>query len=417
MYKKWMGVALLVVGLGQGTGAKAQLPGPAGVPPLPEPLPCAPTGGTPPPVQGGNCQPNLVPGPLSPFDAPPGPPEDLSLPPEIKNAFPCEDYPPPNHAFFHAGTQALQRQKLGHEITAIYDVTDVSQRDTGNVVFPFSNVRLAQDVNNIVPEMAFGFRGTLGILLEEYGCSLELSGFYVPQTESSNEVDLPGRLSSFFFNVPAGFEGDNGLFRQADRFVATQQTAVGSAELNVRTFSKAFTGCELLLGMRYLNVHERFSLFVDDDGILVRDAFGRPNATLQATYSSRVNSNIIAPQLGFEYQHSIFHGIAVGLYGKVALGYDLSDVAITLTRGDGLLGTNGAHTRHNFSQIYDLGGYLDVYLLERLRVRAGYMAMWVGTVPEAVDQFSFDLSAPLGRRDNTGTIFFHGPSVELQFLF
>ena len=54
---------------------------------------------------------------------------------------------------------------------------------------------------------------------------------------------------------------------------------------------------------------------------------------------------------------------------------------------------------------------------ERLRARAGYMAMWVADVPEAVDQVNFDLTAPFGRRDSTGTIFFHGPSIELQFLF
>ena len=90
---------------------------------------------------------------------------------------------------------------------------------------------------------------------------------------------------------------------------------------------------------------------------------------------------------------------------------------MVLPRGDGFLGTHGAHTRHNFSQVYEIGTYLDIYLLERLRARAGYMALWVSNVPEAVDQVSFDLSAPLGRRDNTGSIFFHGPSVELQFLF
>ncbi|MBI1913329.1 MAG: hypothetical protein HYS12_01010 [Planctomycetes bacterium] len=416
MYKKWMGVALLAVGLGQGTGAKAQLPSPGGVPALPEPLPCAPTGG-PGPGQGGQCPPNLVPGPLSPSDAPPGPPDTLGLPPEVKNAFPCEEYPPPTHAFFHAGSQALQRQKLGHSITAIFDNSDFSRVDSGNVIFPFSNVRPAQDLNNIVPEMAFGYRGTLGILLEEAGCSLEFTGFYVPQSDATNQITLPGRLSSFFFNAPTGFEGDNGLFLQGDRSLATQQTAVGSAELNVRTFSKAFTGCELLLGVRYLNVHDRFSLFFDDDGLLVHDIFGRSNPTLQATYSSRVNSNIIAPQVGFEYQHSIVHGVAFGMYGKTAAGYDLSDIAVTLTRGDGLLGTNGAHTRHNFSQIYEIGGYFDVYLLERLRLRGGYIGMWVVNVPEAVDQVSFDLAAPLGRQDSTGSIFFHGPSIEFQFLF
>jgi len=359
----------------------------------------------------------LVPGPLNPNDAPPGPSDQLGLPPEVKNAFPCDECPPPIRAFFHIGTQALQRQKLGHGITAFIDSSDNSQVDSGHITFPFSNVTPVQDLNNIVPRMGFGVRGTLGILLEEAGTSLEFTGFYLPQVHSSNDIIVPGRLNSFFFNAPPGFGGDNGLFLQADRSLATQQTALGSAELNVRTFSKAFTGWELLLGVRYLNVHERFSLFFDDDGILHRNIFGSPDPTLQATYSSRINSNIIAPQVGSEYQQCIVPGVAFGMYSKAAAGLDLSDIAITLPRGDGRLGTNGTHTRKNFTQIYEIGGYFDVYLLERLRVRAGYLGMWVVNIPEAVDQVSFDLSAPLGRRDSTGSIFFHGPSIELQFLF
>src|SRR5439155_13905691 len=137
MYKKWMGVALLAVGLGQGTGAKAQLPNPGGVPAMPEPLPCVPPPGPggPGPAQGGKCPPNLVPGPLNPNDAPPGPSDELGLPPEVKNAFPCEECPLPYRTFFHAGTQALQRQRLGHSITAFVDASDNSGVDTGRIPF------------------------------------------------------------------------------------------------------------------------------------------------------------------------------------------------------------------------------------------------------------------------------------------
>jgi len=231
-----------------------------------------------------------MPGPLNPNDAPPGPPDNLGLPPEVKNAFPCEECPPPIRTFFHAGTQALQRQRLGHGITAFVDSSNNTGVDTGRITFPFSNVVPVQDLNNIVPDMAFGVRGTLGILLEDAGTSLEFTGLYIPQRDSRNEIILPGRLNSFFFNAPPGFGGDNGLFLQGDRSVATQQTALGSAELSVRTFSKAFTGFELLLGVRYLNVHERFSLLFDDDGVLHQNVFSQPDPTLQATYSSRVTA-------------------------------------------------------------------------------------------------------------------------------
>jgi len=416
MYKKWMGVALLAGWLGQGTVALGQsLPAPAGVPQLPEPLPCGPGGMPGPP--NAKCPPNLVPGPISPDAAPPGPPEDLGLPPGVKNAFPCEECPTPDHVFFHLGTQGLQRQRLGHSVTAYVDRADTSGLDSGRFAFPFSNIMPVMDPNNINPNMFFGVRATLGLLIEDAGCSVELTGFYIPENESRNEVDMPGRLNSFFFNAPLGFEGDNGLFLQADRAQATEQTALGSAELNIRGFSTIFTGCEPIVGVRYVNLQERFSLFFDDDGLVVRDIFGNPDPTRMATYSSRVHTNIIAPQIGVEYQKGLVPGVAFGLYGKAAAGYGISDMEITLTRGDGFLGTHGGRTRHNFAQIYETGVYVGLYFLERLRFRGGYMALWIADIPEAVDQFSFDLSAPHGRQDNTGTIFFHGPSIELQILF
>src|SRR5262245_44707696 len=108
MSRWWLGVAVVAGCLGQ--AAQAQNPQPAIPTPYgaartpPEPLPI---GVCPPPV------PNLVPGPLTPDKAPNGPPDCLSLPPSSPGAFQCETYPPEIAIFAGAGTQALQRQKLG----------------------------------------------------------------------------------------------------------------------------------------------------------------------------------------------------------------------------------------------------------------------------------------------------------------
>jgi hypothetical protein len=50
-------------------------------------------------------------------------------------------------------------------------------------------------------------------------------------------------------------------------------------------------------------------------------------------------------------------------------------------------------------------------------VRAGYDLLWVVNVPVAKDQIDFDLSNPAGMRNDHGTQFFHGPQIELQFMF
>ena len=46
-------------------------------------------------------------------------------------------------------------------------------------------------------------------------------------------------------------------------------------------------------------------------------------------------------------------------------------------RGDGFLGFNSIRNTSNFGQIYDVGAYVDFSILERLRLRGGYNAMWL----------------------------------------
>jgi len=409
MFKKWMGVALLTGWLGQGTAAQAQyLPSPVGAARMPEPLPCPPTN-----------LPNLVPGPISPLDAPKGPPDDLSLPDNVENAFPCDRYPLENHYYFHIGSQALQRQNPGHQVIVFQDSADTTGGLKLGFVPPPQNVVPVQDLNNITPTMNFGVKGTIGYLMEEKGCAIELSGFYIPKETKTIGIDNPGRLDSFFFNPPLGFEGDNGLFLQSVRIRTALATSISGAELNYRTFNKAFGGCiEPIFGVRYINLHENFSIFTGDDDLTFVQANGTPDPTRQATYATRVNTNIVAPQFGVELYRGFFKDIfAVGLYAKAAPGVSFNDIAINFTRGDGLVGLAGTRHRTNFSQVYEAGIYFDAYLLERLRLRAGYTALWLVDVPLATDQLSFDLSQPAGNQKNVGNVFFHGPSIEFQFLF
>ena len=70
-----------------------------------------------------------------------------------------------------------------------------------------------------------------------------------------------------------------------------------------------------------------------------------------------------------------------------------------------------------YGHLYEVGAFADWYLGDRICLRAGYNAMWVLHVQEAVDQVNFDLSQPLGPSRNNGNIFFHGPLVELRVVF
>ncbi len=406
MCKRWVGVALLVGWLSWSNTASAQYLPQAGVPPIPEPVPFSGVGPLSPQ--------QATPGPMRGDTAPLGPSQDLGLPPGVPGAFPCEDCPIPDYWFFHAGATALQRQRLGHGIFAFTDTADTSRLDTGNQVgrHSFSAVN---DLNNIVPRMAWGAEGTIGYMMGNF--AVELSGLYIPEASQQVSSAYPGRLNSGFVNAPLGFTGNNGLWQQADVISATFSSRVANGELNFRWFSQAQTGMEVLIGIRYMDYLERLVINTDDDGLTFRDNIDRPDPRRQASYTSRTLNRIVGPQIGFERQESICQGIALGAFGKAAGGLNIANVDIQLQRGDGLLGLTGGRSRLNLSSILEAGVYFDAYWLERLRVRAGYHVMGLINVLEAVDQVDYNLSNQTGRQDNTGFIFFHGPSIELQFLF
>lgn len=407
MWKRWMGVALLAGWLAPAAPAPAQVPaGPAGAA-MPEPVPCGPSG-------CGACD-RAMPGPLPAVMAPPGPPDELSLPAGHLSAFSCDGPAEHDRVYFYVGALAFQRQRLGHGVVAYLD-PNTRALDTGITpapVSPKNNPLL--DFQDIDPPMQWGGKGTLGYVTGNY--ALELVGWYLPQTDTDVQASVPGRTNTFFANPPVGFEGDNGLWLQADIVRVTQQTTMGNAEVNVRYFSKAVGGIEPIIGIRYLDLQERLSIFTDDDGILFRDVNGNGDPLRQATYSTRVHNHIVAPQLGADLYWQPLQRLALGAVAKGAWGANFVDREYQLFRGDGFSGFNVQRGWTQFTSVYELNLYADIYITEQMRLRAGYNALWVVHLPEAVDQVNYDLSRPEAIRKEAGSIFFHGPSVEVQFLF
>src|SRR3954468_8814917 len=94
-------VAVLAAWLGLTVAVQAQSKAPPGSPgpaPIPEPLRFAPEAPSP----------YLVPGPVNPMMAPPGPPSCLSLPADHTTAFDAGN-PPECSCFAHIGIMSLKR--------------------------------------------------------------------------------------------------------------------------------------------------------------------------------------------------------------------------------------------------------------------------------------------------------------------
>jgi hypothetical protein len=403
-----MGAALVALGLA--TRAPAQLPGPppGGGMPMYQPT----FAGDPTPLPTGQFCP--------PGDAGQPPPSPFSLPNDgSPNAFSCDDFPC-QHAgcFFSIGYMGLRRQDTGHGVLAVLDPGNnlpgvPPNADTG--LGPGAGAPQALGYDDIRAPFLNGLRASL--IYREDGRGFEVAGWYLNQSVGSATVAIPGRLDLPFaaFPSPVGFQGDNFLWLQADQVHAYLQSQLASAEANYRsTFAP---GCDWLVGVRYLDLMERFNVTTDDDGLVLQQRGLGVNPTQVATVSATTHSHIIGPQLGFDCERALVSWLTVGITGKGAWGANFLQVDNSLTRGDSFMGPGVRHTTTVFSHLYDFSAWGTFALTEHMRIKAGYQLLWVCNVPQAQQQMNFDLGNPGGVRSNASSIFFHGPMVEFQFAF
>src|SRR5262249_55246504 len=155
-----------------------------------------------------------------------------------------------------------------------------------------------QDLANIHPEMTAGIRATVGYLFGNQ--AVELTGWYVSPNPTSLVTQEAGRLTVPFAtqstSIPVGFEGNNGLWLNADRVVASYASQTGNVELNYRTWNTGILDTELIFGVRYTHAQESVSIFTDDE-FFTRNAAGMTDPTRAATYTSTTRNNIVAVQM------------------------------------------------------------------------------------------------------------------------
>jgi hypothetical protein len=404
MKSRWLGAALVAAGLGVGT-VRAQsgyLPTPVGAARIPEPVPdCEPP-------------PQMMPGPLSPYTLPAVNTDCNSLPAGHSSAFQCEEYAHHNECYFHVGAVGFEREKFGSMVMAVADPTG---RETG--IFPVG-ARPLIDLQDISQHMQWGVTATAG-----YMCgsgAIEVSALYVFQQNIGSRFAGSGRIDGFFVNPPPGFAGDRGLWLQADVMSNQQRSSLLSGEVNYRVSNVAFNDLELIVGARYIDFKDQLDNFTDDDGLTFPLANGRPDPRLQALYRTQTLNQMVGPQIGFEYDTILWKCtwpiVSGGFVGKAAYAVDLARTEHLLVRGDGFPGFDVRHNTINASSgIFEVGGFVEMHLTEKCRLRGGYNVIWLTGVKMAQDQIDFNLANPQGQDNRHGSVYFAGPTVELQFLF
>lgn len=428
MAKQWLTIALVCLGWLLAKEAEAQfMPHPGGCPG------CAPGHGEPMPIAGSGVQ--GFGGVMPAGYGYGGHPKDKDLlgdaPPTMliddgtPNAF-FRDSECPRYISFYAslGALAYKRYSLGNSLIATQDlgvnIPNFPQFfDHGMFppIFPPNQEQQILNTGDINPIYSWGGKGTIGY---QYGNEMfEVTGWWMSQTTSIAEAVDPNRVNLPFanFDQRIGFLGNNNLFLQADIARIEVETLLANVEANYRWATGS--GWEWLIGLRYFDMSDRFSVITFDD-IIVTAGLAPVDRTLIATYTLRSHTRILGPSMGFEGEWPVCHWLAIGGMGKGTWGANFSEVSVLLQRGDDFVNPQGPdrrRTKNYFSHMYELGGFLDFLLTERFRIRAGYQALWVCNVAEAQAQINFDLNNQLNSIDYNGSVFFHGPMLEFHVGF
>jgi hypothetical protein len=278
-----------------------------------------------------------------------------------------------------------------------------------------TNMPLLQRFKDLTPDMNFGIRGTAGVLFNDQ--AIEISAWYIFKTNTNKISENPGQIDAFFYNPPLGFEGDNGLWLQADRLTTNLWTKFFNGEINYRCWNVGINGLEFIAGFRSVVYSETLNIFTQDDDISLTQGGFPTDPARSAGYTVYTRNHLLAGQVGCEYEFPIWRFLSAGFNSKVGVGPNFSNTQISLVRGDGFTGFNTHRNNTSLGQIYEVGGFFDFHLLDKARLRAGYMALWLVDVSTAQDQVDFNLEHTFGEVNRSGSIFFHGPLVELQLLF
>jgi hypothetical protein len=298
--------------------------------------------------------------------------------------------------------------------------------------------------NSFTPALSLGIRGTIGYLWDKQ--SIEFTNFYIWENDVTTSVQQAGGLDTLFWNPPLTFLGDH-LFRRTDQVTTVFGSSIFSSELNYRRWEVA-GGLELLAGVRYVRQNDILS--INSQGTsFIQNSFGLPTPGLDsATYSVLCHNNIVAPQLGAEYNLPICNWFSLTGMGKGAWGVNYITTDVNLMRGDNFTAFDTQRHATVFGQIYTLGAFADFNILQKLHLRLGYTATWLLGVATANDQVDFNLmgyqarqafglsgvdqalssgnvrqlrnaqqSIPHGRTNNNGSIMYFGPQIEMQFFF
>lgn len=216
----------------------------------------------------------------------------------------------------------------------------------------------------------------------------------------STEGQADGNISVQFPSFPYLPDGGYGLAR------FRYESYLYNTEVNLRRRASCANWLTMLAGFRWIELGEEFGTVFETGG-------ASPN------YLIDVNNHLYGFQLGalanFKNCGPWFLDgwLKAGLYGNSADQETEED----FTSAGGEVAYATARDS-NVAFASDVGVSVGRHITDRLTARLGYMALWIEGVALAPDQLdNSDPSSGVASLDNSGSVFYHGGFVGLEYLW
>lgn len=301
--------------------------------------------------------------------------------------------------WFVRGESMFLQLSHGRNQPLAYGVIDTSQNGSGTFV-PFGPVLATNDISRqeffAVPRITLGYRN-------DNGTGLEATYFgQNAWTGSAFATSAPNAVPPIIFlETP-----DTLLVRKA---AASLASALNSFEVNAFESFEHLPSLELLAGLRYFDLTERFEFCSE------RNLTGGP---LKGHYDLGTGNHLYGAQLGLRWgsrwNRLSFSGtVKSGVYANAAsqdqfFGYSRN--------ANEAIVRNLSTTKTGMAFIQELGINGIYQLTDAWSFRAGYNLFVVSGLSRATNQIDFSLN-PGSYLSTHGTAVLHGPSAGIEFRF
>lgn len=247
----------------------------------------------------------------------------------------------------------------------------------------------------------------------------QYGSLYSPYTTSAgvfmNGFDGAYQQHSYYASYNQNFEL-NGRFSPRNR----EDRLVLHPNGKWRRECQPGTYMSYLYGVRYMQIHETFDFFSHSVATPM-DSQDIPDPThatpYDADYGIVTHNNLLGLQVGADMMFRQCRW-AWGVRSKVGAFMNFSDQQSNIVSAD--LTRTGANelsaAKHEASLIGEVGFTATYKFRPNLMGRAGYDFMWVTGLALAPEQLQF-VPSPVNKINTNGTIFYHGISLGLEWMW